>query len=506
MYELESIGFSIWSDDEIRKTSVCEIYENKTTEKGQPLSNGLRDPRMGPLSHKKCVTCGLSKGECMGHFAHIELGGYFYNISWVTSILQILRCVCPNCGKSMVKENFVYDGPRSKLLQQISKSTFSKCSACDTKQSKYAWVRKKQCIAKDGKVYKIDEVKKHLQKFPDDLRNFLQISNPVSMLMSVLAVPPPQVRPPILSGSSIRGEDDLTYRLASVIRYLKTWKKIKEQVKSDSRRSVACTNAKLNVQIAITGYINHKKLDNPRSKSSVRKYKSLQPKLSGKEGRMRGNLMGKRCDFTGRSVITGDDTLGLNQVGVPIKIAEKLTIPVTVTDYNVNNLQDMLDNTNNIKFVIKPNIRGGRDSRIDLSFSKKRKIILKTGFQVERKLINGDIVLFNRQPSLHKSSMMAHEAVILPYDTFRINLSCTPPYNADFDGDEMNLHVCQTVEARAEAKHLMAVEKNFITPQNNRPVMSLIQDSLLGAYLITGKTAKPIARSRMMQFAMCIPG
>lgn len=432
MYELESIGFSVWSDDEIRETSVCEVYENKTTEKGQPVRRGLRDPRMGPLSHlTKCETCGLSKGECLGHFGHIELGGYFYNISWRDAIIHTLRCVCPNCGKSMVKENFVYEGPRNKLLQQISKSTYSKCSACGTKKAKYGWIQKKQCITKNNKVYDIEEVRKHLLKYPDDLRDILHISNPVSMLMGVLAVPPPQVRPPIMSGSSIRGEDDLTYRLAGILRYLTKWKRIKEQVKNDSRRSVACAAAKSNVQLAITGYINHKKLHNPRSKNTVRKYKSLQPQLSGKEGRIRGNLMGKRCDFTGRSVITGDDTLGLNQVGVPIKIAEKLTIPVTVTDYNVNSLQDMLDNTNNIKFVIKPNKRGGRDSRIDLSFSKKRSIVLKTGFQVERKLIDGDIVLFNRQPSLHKSSMMAHEAVILPYDTFRINLSCTPPYNAD---------------------------------------------------------------------------
>ena len=164
--------------------------------------------------------------------------------------------------------------------------------------------------------------------------------------------------------------------------------------------------------------------------------------------------MGKRCDFTGRSVITGDDNLTMSQVGIPTSVANKLTVPVKVTAYNKKQLQDMLVGVKSpIKFVIRPN-----GSRVDLSFVKNRSnITLEVGWSIERILKDGDIVLFNRQPSLHKMSIMAHEAKILPYSTFRMNLSCTTPYNADFDGDEMNIHVLQTVESQAEARNIMAV-------------------------------------------------
>ena len=142
---------------------------------------------------------------------------------------------------------------------------------------------------------------------------------------------------------------------------------------------------------------------------------------------MRGNLMGKRCDYTARTVITGDPHLGMHEVGVPVSIAQKLTIPVKVTDYNRETLQSMLHETDSpIRFVTRPN-----GSRVDLSFVSSATIQLSSGFTIERTLKDGDIVLFNRQPSLHKMSLMAHEVRVLPYSTFRMNLSCTTPYNAD---------------------------------------------------------------------------
>lgn len=105
--------------------------------------------------------------------------------------------------------------------------------------------------------------------------------------------------------------------------------------------------------------------------------------------------------------------------------------------------------------------------------------------QVERHLNDGDFVLFNRQPSLHKMSIMGHRIKIMPYSTFRLNLSVTSPYNADFDGDEMNMHVPQSFETRAEVLELMMVPKCIVSPQSNRPVMGIVQDSLLGCRKIT---------------------
>ena len=303
------------------------------------------------------------------------------------------------------------------------------------------------------------------------------LANPVDMLLPCLPVPPPTVRPAIMQGKSIRGEDDLTYRLLQIMR---ANSKLEKSIDDQRPEHILMQHAEA-LQNAVTGYINHEKINMGRKRTSKREYTSLCARLKTKEGRIRGNLMGKRCDFTSRSVITGDDNLGMHEVGVPISVAKTLSVPVRVTGYNKKLLQEKLDKVPTIvKFVVRPN-----GSRVDLSFFKG-KITLDVGWTIERELQDGDIVLFNRQPSLHKMSIMAHEVKILPYSTFRMNLSCTTPYNADFDGDEMNIHVLQTVEAQAEARNIMAVKYQIVSPQSNRPVMSVIQDTMCGAYLLSG--------------------
>lgn len=106
-------------------------------------------------------------------------------------------------------------------------------------------------------------------------------------------------------------------------------------------------------------------------------------------------------------------------------------------------------------------------------------------YTVERQLVDGDIVLFNRQPSLHRMSMMAHRVRIMSGRTFRFNLCVCPPYNADFDGDEMNLHVLQSDEARAEARILMQVQENILSPRYGGPIIGAIHDHITGAYFLT---------------------
>ncbi|KAJ2173067.1 DNA-directed RNA polymerase III subunit C1 (rpo31), partial [Coemansia sp. RSA 532] len=112
---------------------------------------------------------------------------------------------------------------------------------------------------------------------------------------------------------------------------------------------------------------------------------------------------------------------------------------------------------------------------------------LRVGDIVDRHLDDGDVVLFNRQPSLHRLSIMAHSARIMPWRTFRFNECVCTPYNADFDGDEMNLHVPQTEEARIEARELMGVHSNLVTPRNGEPIIGATQDFITTAYLITQK-------------------
>jgi len=494
MHEIEGINFSIWGANDIRRDSVVHITEKKTVENGVFVENGLRDPRMG--GQKICPTCGENRRRCNGHFGHIEFVQPVYHISWITNVIHWLRCICVKCGHNLIKDLKVPNLQRNKHLQYYSKHCHYKCPKCKERQPKYSWNKEKQYIEKSKEFYHINLVQTHLEMMDQSVLETTGLANPVDMLLPCLPVPPPTVRPAIMQGKSIRGEDDLTYRLLQIMR---ANSKLEASIEKQRPEFIIQQHAE-GLQNAVTGYINHEKITVGRKRSSKREYTSLTARLKTKEGRIRGNLMGKRCDFTSRSVITGDDNLGMHEVGVPISVAKILSVPVRVTGYNKSMLQEKLDKVPTIvKFVVRPN-----GSRVDLSFFKG-KINLDVGWTIERELQDGDIVLFNRQPSLHKMSIMAHEVKILPYSTFRMNLSCTTPYNADFDGDEMNIHVLQTVEAQAEARNIMAVKYQIVSPQSNRPVMSVIQDTMCGAYLLSGDDVV-LDKSTMMHILLCIPG
>ena len=491
---ITGVHFNVWNAEDIRKESVVHVTEKKTIENGQLVKNGLRDPRMGG-SRATCPTC--REKRCNGHFGHIELVSPVYHISWVNNIVYWLRCICSNCGTLLVKDIDLHNVQKNRHLQQYSKTAHTKCPQCDRKQEKYSWNREKACIEINKKKYNIEEVIQHLEKLDVERLKEMDLAHPKDMILTALPVPPPSVRPAIMQGDAIRGEDDLTYRLIQIMR---SNDRLEKTLREDRPPHIV-EDQKEHLQNAVTGYINHTKVGNPKRKASKREYTSLQVRLQGKEGRVRGNMMGKRCDFTGRSVITGDDNLRMDEVGIPISVAKKLTVPVKVTAYNKSALQDMLVvNNSPIKFVIRPN-----GSRVDLSFVRRKGITLEVGWTVERMLSDGDVVLFNRQPSLHKMSIMAHYVKVLPYSTFRMNLSCTTPYNADFDGDEMNIHVPQTVEARAEAENIMAVKYQIVSPQSNRPVMSVIQDTMVGAYLLSADEVR-LTEYEMMYCVNSMPG
>ena len=214
--------------------------------------------------------------------------------------------------------------------------------------------------------------------------------------------------------------------------------------------------------------------------------------------------MGKRVDFSARTVITGDPNLSLDEVGVPRSIARTLTYPETVTPYNIAKLHQLVRNGPNehpgAKYVIRDN-----GERIDLRHHKRAgEIALQYGWKVERHIVDGDVIIFNRQPSLHKESMMGHRVRVMPYSTFRLNLSVTSPYNADFDGDEMNLHVPQSEETRAEVMQLCMVPLNIVSPQRNGPLMGIVQDTLCGIYKICRRDVF-LTKEQVMNVLMWVP-
>lgn len=307
-------------------------------------------------------------------------------------------------------------------------------------------------------------------------------ARPEWMIITVLPVPPPPVRPSISmdgSGQGMRGEDDLTYKLGDIIRANGNVR----QAQQEGSPQHILQDFEALLQYHVATYMDNDIAGQPQAlQKSGRPVKSIRARLKGKEGRLRGNLMGKRVDFSARTVITGDPNLSLDEVGVPRSIARTLTYPETVTRFNIDKLHQLVQNGPNehpgAKYVIRPD-----GTRIDLRHHKRSgAITLEYGWKVERHIIDGDFIIFNRQPSLHKESMMGHRVKVMPYSTFRLNLSVTSPYNADFDGDEMNLHVPQSEETRAEVMNLCMVPLNIVSPQRNGPLMGIVQDTLAGVY------------------------
>jgi DNA-directed RNA polymerase II subunit RPB1 len=329
-------------------------------------------------------------------------------------------------------------------------------------------------------------------------------ARPEWMILTVLPVPPPPVRPSISvdgTGQGARGEDDLTYKLGDIIR---ANGRVQACIQEGAAATVLADFENL-LQYHVATYMDNDANGVPPAlQKSGRPLKTIRGRLKGKEGRLRGNLMGKRVDFSARTVITGDPNLSLDQVGVPRSIARTLTYPEVVTKFNISKLSALVRNGPNqhpgANYVIKSD-----GVRLDLKHNKNLdELRLQYGWKVERHIDDDDVIIFNRQPSLHKESMMGHRVKVMPYSTFRLNLSVTSPYNADFDGDEMNLHVPQSDETRAEIMNLCMVPLQIVSPQRNSPLMGIVQDTLLGVYKMTRRD-NFFTKEQVMNMMMWVP-
>lgn len=307
---------------------------------------------------------------------------------------------------------------------------------------------------------------------------------PESLIMWTVPVPPVPIRPSVpqeIGGGST--EDDITIKLQEIIEMNNALKLALD--KGATMKMVAEDWEYLQILIAL--FINGETPGIPRQLMGTKQIRGLCQRLKGKQGRFRGNLSGKRVDFSGRTVISPDPNLSVDQVGVPILVAKVMTYPEMVNDYNIQHLRKCVLNGPE-KHPGANIIRSGLHvSALQYADRERAARNLRVGDIVERHMCDGDVVLFNRQPSLHKMSIMAHRVKVFPWRTFRFNECACTPYNADFDGDEMNMHLPQTEEAKAEAAVLMSITNNLITPRNGEPLVAATQDFLTGAYLITQK-------------------
>jgi len=476
---VEEIQFSLLSHQDIKNGSVADILTAETYDSNIPKNNGLFDHNMGSIDASIICPIDEKKAElCPGYFAKIDLALPVFNNHFVGIVEKILKCVCFRCSNLLLDKsdpNILKElhgkkgyGRFMTCVELCSKNKNKKClynGGCFILQptkiirlTSATSIKEKNNIIqiigefgqnalKDGKALRQQNFTplicyQILKKIKDEDVEFLGLSvkysRPEWMIITSLAIPPPAVRPSVRQSDNQRSEDDLTYALSQIVKANKILKQLMENNNGNNKK---IDDYQGYLQSLIVLYMDNEIPGVPHlAQRSLRPLKSITQRFKGKEGRLRGNIMGKRVDYSARTVISVDPNIDIDEYGVPQKIAMNLTFPEIVTKYNYKRMQRVVKNGPKnypgAKTVTKTN--GGVNKSISLKHVDVQQIAnnLEIGDIVHRHLIDGDVCLFNRQPTLHKMSMMAHRIRILPYSTFRLNVLVCKPYNADFDGDK----------------------------------------------------------------------
>ena len=520
---VSEIQFGIYTNDMVKKYSAVKndpfgINISDSYDNYEPKKGGMVDLRLGTCDiYLNCMTCGLNSNDCPGHFGHTELAEPVFHYGFLNHLISIIKCICHKCSNILIDRtddklkqfNNKLGKARFKEIKELTKN-INFCSHCGIpvpkikKEIKESSTSIRIILEKEVGNTSIDEktgIVSDSTKIIKDylsprqcyylLRNISDVdayvlgfnvneSRPEDMIITRFPIPPVVIRPTakidFLAASTM--EDSLTLKIADII----NWNtRIRNEMNKESN---AFNDALTLLQFHIATYFDNDSASLPKSefKTGNRPTNSISDRIKGKEGRMRMNLMGKRVDFSARSVITSDPYIDIDMVGIPLKIAKELTIPEEVTPQNIKHLSALVMNGRDVypgaNYVFRNTIINGKkiSQRIALRY-RKANIKLSYGDTVERHIINGDYILFNRQPTLHKPSMMGHKVHVLNRDdinTFRMNVSVCGPYGADFDGDEMNVHLAQSIQARNELERIANVKYQIIGGKDSNPIIGCV--------------------------------
>ncbi len=485
--QVKSLRFSLISPDQIKKITSAKIVTPELYDiDGFPVDGGLMDLRLGAIDPGvRCRTCGGRLKECLGHPGSIELARPAVHIKYVPLIELFLRSFCHSCGKLTLEEDKQAKyAPAERAKKARDKK---KCPFCNTDREKIKLEKPTSFYTGKKRLFP-NEIREMLVKIPDEEIKKIGVNprtcRPEWAILSQLLVPSVTVRPSITLDTGERSEDDLTHKISDIIRAnQRLWENL-----NAGAPEVIIEDLWDLLQYHITTFF-----DNNISKIPPARHRSGQPlktiteRIKGKEGRIRKNLAGKRVNFSARTVVSPDPYLNLDEVGVPLEVAKIITVAEGVTTSNLEFLKELIRKGSEwpgANYIIRPD---GKKKKITEDLKEEICNELAPGYKVERHLNDGDVVLFNRHPSLHKQSLMAHHAKILPHKTFRIHPSVAFPYNADFDGDEVNIHSPQNEEARSEAMTLLDIKNNIISSKNNSNLVGNISDALTGNYMLGKK-------------------
>ncbi len=482
--QIKALKFSLVSPEIIKKISVAKIVTPELYDvDGFPVDGGLMDLRLGAIDPGvRCRTDGATMKDCPGYPGVIELARPILHIKYVPLIELFLRSYCQNCGKltlDEVKQKEMTPVERAKKARDKKQ-----CPHCGEMQEKVKLEKPITFTLGKKRIFPT-EIREMLLKISDEEARKIGVNpktcRPEWAILSQMIVPSVNVRPSITLESGERSEDDLTHKLSDIIRAnQRLWENL-----NAGAPEVIIEDLWDLLQYHVTTYF-----DNNTSRIPPARHRSGQPlktiteRIKGKEGRIRKNLAGKRVNFSGRTVGSPDPYLDIDEIGIPLEIAEIITVAENVTSMNMERMKKLIRKGSEhpgANYVVRPD---GKKKKITDELKEDLCNEIVPGYKIERHLQNGDIVLLNRHPSLHKQSLMAHRARILPHRTFRIHPAVTFPYNADFDGDELNIHSPQTEEARAEAIKLLEINQNIISSKNNTALVGCITDAVTGLYLL----------------------
>ncbi len=485
MGKVKSIEFRFLSPRFIKEMAAIKIEHAELYDPdGYPIETGLCDLHLGVVDPGlRCRTCGGTIGQCLGHFVYLELTKPVVHPLYGKKIYTLLRTTCRKCSRLLATDEDLKKIKGNPLVD-LYKKKVKTCPHCGEKQKDIEY--QKPTSYREGKEeLTSEEVRQRLERITDEDVARLKIrgGRPEWFVLTILPVPPVTVRPSITLETGERSEDDLTHKLVDVVRINERLRKNLELGAPDFIIADIWELLQYHISTLMSNEISTLP---PARHRSGRALKTLMQRLSKKEGRFRGNLSGKRVNFSARTVISPDPCISINEVGVPLEIAKELTVPAKVNKNNIAYLKKIILNGSDIhpgaNYVQRPD---GIRKKITSENKKDISEEIDIGYIVEKHLEDGDITILNRQPSLHRMSMMAHRARIMPNRTLCLNLAVTIPYNADFDGDEMNLHIPQTEEAQVEAETLMRVENNIRSPRYGLPIIACKHDHITGCYLLT---------------------
>ncbi|MFH0832396.1 MAG: DNA-directed RNA polymerase subunit A' [Candidatus Aenigmatarchaeota archaeon] len=498
---VKSIEFRFLSPKMIKEMAAIKIERAELYDPdGYPIDNGLCDLHLGVVDPGlRCRTCGGVIGQCLGHFGYLELTKPVVHPLYGKKIFMLLRALCRKCSRLLATPEDIKEMKGNPLVE-LYKKKVKACPHCGEKQKELTYQKPTSYVEANVELTS-EEVRQRLEKMTEEDVALLKIKGgrPEWFVLTILPVPPVTVRPSITLETGERSEDDLTHKLVDVVRINE---RLRKNLELGAPDFIIADIWEL-LQYHISTFMSNEISTLPPARHrSGRPLKTLIQRLSKKEGRFRGNLAGKRVNFSARTVISPDPMISISEVGIPMEIAKELTLPIKVNKNNIASLKKIV--LNGLSYPGANYVVRSDGIRKKITEENKQVIAdeLAIGYIVERHLMDGDITLMNRQPSLHRMSMMAHVAKIMPYRTLRLNLPVTIPYNADFDGDEMNLHIPQTEEAQIEAELLMKVENHIRSPRYGLPIIACKHDHITGCYLLT--TSNKLSRRESAEILFII--